>query len=130
MWSDDRRYVSRDRLIELLGAQGAARVVDVFGGSRIYVPEPDTESFAPIAAKLGDETARKLCYEFGGLQVVLPARLVATRQEIVRLRAEGVRPAEIARRLGCAERYVYYVLAAPGAAQRSRAGESASCVKK
>jgi hypothetical protein len=104
------RGVSRRQLIAILGEGGAARVIEVFGGARIYVPQPGSPSFARLAQKLGAETARKLCAEFGDFCVTIPARLIATRDQILKLKSSCT-AAEIARRLGCSERYVYTVLA-------------------
>ncbi|MGH8012576.1 MAG: Mor transcription activator family protein [Candidatus Binataceae bacterium] len=123
MWSEDRRYVSRERLIELLGAAAAARVVEVFGAARIYMPEPESESYPTVTRKLGDETARRLCREYGGMQVIFPRRLVETRTEIAMLRQENLTAVEIARRLGCTERYVYAVFARERARQQQSGGE-------
>jgi hypothetical protein len=111
MRSADRRYPSRERLIELLGTDAAARVVEVFSGKRVYVPEPDTESYARIASRIGDEIARKLCVEFGGTQILLPRRLVPINAKIIELSQQSFKPTEIAQRLCCTESYVYYVLA-------------------
>jgi len=112
-WSDDRRYVAREKLIELLGEDAAARVVKVFGGRRIYVPAPtSTDSYGRFVARLGDlEIARKLCFEFGGTQIILPQKLAPLNEQIVKLKRESVPMDEIRRRLGCTESYIYYVLA-------------------
>ncbi|MGH7933672.1 MAG: helix-turn-helix domain-containing protein [Candidatus Binataceae bacterium] len=75
------------------------------------MPEPDAESFGPVARKLGEDIARALCREFGGMRATFPQRLVATRECILKLRQDAITLAEIARRLGCTERHVHYVLA-------------------
>jgi len=108
--SEDRPFVSRKRLIDLLGAEAAARVVDVFGGRRVYMPAPDTDSYTAMVQRFGDTIARKLCVEFGGTQVFFPQRLVGKRSEILALRAAKITPSEIARRTKATESYVYYVL--------------------
>lgn len=105
-----RGWVSREALIKLLGEAGAARVVEKLGGKRINLPALDAPGFAGLAAKLGEEIARKFCTEFGS-QVTIPQRLVPLDEEIKRLGREQLTKAEIARRLHCAERYVYLVLA-------------------
>jgi hypothetical protein len=111
MTTEDRRYISRARLIELLGIDAATRVIDVLGNAHIYLPAPNTEKFEPLVRKLGAETARTLCVEFGGTQVMFPQRLVAKRAEILRLRDANLKAGEIAKHLGASENYVYYVLA-------------------
>ncbi len=109
---NESRWVSREALIKLLGEADAARVVEKLGGTRFYSPAPDAPAFLQFAAKIGDQgIARKFCSEFGGILVTLPRRLVPLDQQIVKLRREMVAPTEIARRLCCAERYVYAVLA-------------------
>lgn len=104
-------WVSREALIRLLGEGGAARVVEVFGGKRIYLSAPHAPGFAGIASKIGEEITRALHKGTGGGWIELPRRLVPLVEQIVRLRQEMVTPADIARRLRCAERYVYFVLA-------------------
>jgi hypothetical protein len=110
-WSEDRRFVSRELLTELFGADGAARVVKVFGGKRIYVPAPATEGYSNFAGRIGDEKiAHKVCVEFGGTQIALPKQLVPMNEQIIELDRGSVKPTEIAQRLSCTESYVYYVL--------------------
>ena len=109
---NESSWVSRKALIKLLGEAGAARMVEVFGGGRFWAPRPDVPAFLRFADEIGDEEiARKFCAEFGDIRVSLPRRLVPLDEQIVRLRREMLAPAEIARRLNCAERYVYAVLA-------------------
>jgi Mor family transcriptional regulator len=109
--SEDRRYISRKQLIDLFGAEAATHVIQVFGGQRVYVPAPDSESYARVAARIGnDEIARKLCVEYGGTQILLPQRLAPINEQIRTLYRELCRPSEIARRLNCTENYVYSVL--------------------
>ena len=105
-------WISREKLIKLLGEEGAGRLISVFGGGgRVLVPALGTDAFARFAAKLDDEIAAdKFCAEFAGLLIQLPARLVPFDEQIVRLHRQMVTPTEIQRRLGCAARYVYWVL--------------------
>jgi hypothetical protein len=109
--NETQGWVSRERLIELLGEGGATRLIEVFGGARIFVPRPGSDSYAQVAAKLGAETAAKFCREFGDVRVTIPQRLIATRDQILKLRTDKTSASEIARKLGCSERYVYTVLA-------------------
>jgi hypothetical protein len=108
--NETQGWVSRERLIELLGELGATRLIEVFGGARIFVPRPGSDSYAQVAAKLGGETAAKFCAEFGDMRVTIPQRLIATRDQILKLKRTHSAP-EIARELRCSERYVYTVLA-------------------
>lgn len=104
------RWVSREALIKMLGEAGAARVVEVFGGRKTFLPAPGDPGFPRIVAKLGEEIAHKLCAEFGEASVTFPRQLVPFDEEIVKLNREMMTPTAIARRLGCSERYVYQVL--------------------
>jgi len=104
-------WASRKRLVKLLGEVGAARMLELFGGVRIFAPVPGSAAFQRFSAKLGDEKiAQKLCTEFQGWRVGLPRRSVRLSDQIVKLHCEQLGPAEISRRLRCAERYVYLVL--------------------
>ncbi len=105
------RYVSRAALVELVGLEAAQRVVAVFGGHRVYVPEPSANGFATFAAKLDSPgVAKVLSFQFGGGQIILPLRLQSKNDEILSLR-EALSFGEIARRLKISERHVYRVLA-------------------
>jgi hypothetical protein len=102
-------WISREALIKALGEADDVRLVEMLGGQRIYLPAPDAPGFPVLAAKLGEEIARKICMQFRG-QVSLPRRLVPMDEWIRRLSREQLTPAQIARRLHCTERYVYLVL--------------------
>jgi hypothetical protein len=109
---DSLIFVSRGKLIALLGEELAQRVIDIFGGARVWLPEPDSEGFRAVALKLGDEAAaRKLCHDYGGNRIALPMRLLPIHEQIVRLaKDEKLGATAIARRLGCSDRQVYRAL--------------------
>lgn len=110
---NEDHWVSRKKLIGTVGEAGALRVIEIFGGARIWVPRIESKNFPPLAAKLGAETARKLCTEFGDMRVYIPRRLQSRcdiRDQILKLRGKLSAP-EISRQLGCSERYVYAILA-------------------
>ena len=108
---NEDRWVSRARLVGLLGEAGAERIIAVFGGTRIFTPAPNSPGFERFTMKIGDEDiAQKFCTEFGDIRVNLPLRSVPLNERIIKLSREMVSAAEIARRLGCTERYVYSVL--------------------
>ncbi len=113
---NEDRWVSHAQLVGLVGEAGAERIIAVFGGVRIWVPRPEStessSSFAAFAEKLGPEIAHSFCAAFGDMRVTVPvpARL-NSHQEILRLRAAGMKAGEIARKVGYSERHVYKVLA-------------------
>lgn len=105
-------YLSRERLIRLLGTDAAQLLVSAFGGARFSVPVPESAGYKMLAETLHDATAaEKLCVEFGGLRIVMPVRIVQVRARIRELSRAGLNAPQIARQLGTAERYVYRVLA-------------------
>jgi hypothetical protein len=107
----ERGWISRKRLIKLLGEEDAVGVIEAFGGKReFYLPAPEAPGFSRIVAKLGKRIAHKLCAEFGDQQVIVPAAIGPAGRKIIKLRRELLTPTEIGRRLGCTERYVYLVL--------------------
>ncbi len=113
---NENRWVSREQLIRLLGEAGAARIIEIFGGARIWVPSPDcskksSRAFEQLEVKLGAEIARKFSAAFGDVQVTIPRVLSAARIRILKLQAAGMSPREIAEQARCSERYVYTVLA-------------------
>jgi DNA-binding NarL/FixJ family response regulator len=98
-------------LRRLLGEEGARRLVDAFGGRRLYVPKcPGAHH--PITVAVGQDAADQLAAAFHGVAIDVPM-LPETRTEIRRLDAEGLTRAAIARKLGVTERWVYMALAAP-----------------
>lgn len=104
-------YLSRARLIEILGAEGAARAVEAFGGTRITIPAPDSPRFSAFAERLGLPAARALAIQFGGERVVLPRRIASLADEIIKLRGEGLSHRAIASTLCCTDRTVRAALA-------------------
>lgn len=105
-------YLSRERLIKLLGTEAAQLLVRAFGGARFCVPVPESAGARMLAETLHDgRAAEKLCVEFGGLRIVMPVRIVQVKARIRELARAGLGAPQIARELGTAERYVYEVLA-------------------
>jgi hypothetical protein len=106
-------YLSRARLIKLLGFDAASRLVAKFGGRRFSVPPPDDAArFEMVAGEIGDRAAAdRFCTEYGGLRVTLPLHLVRVKARIRELAGTGLSPLQIASELRCSERYVYAVLA-------------------
>ena len=98
-------------LVESIGRLAAEKLVDEFGGTRIYVPV-SAQSGDEIACAIGLEAASKLSRTFGGERFYMPllARDSQRIEEIRRMSAAGASTADIARRLRCTERWVYRVI--------------------
>ncbi len=113
-------YVSRVKLISLLGTDAAQRLVSAKGGAPFSVPPPDSQGCAALAATIGADPARKFCYEYGGYRVVLPRflRSVLTERVEAMTRA-GMSAKEIARELRCTVRHVFRVRVAGERAGRA-----------
>lgn len=94
------------------GRAAALRLAADFGGTEVYVPR-EVDAGHPLAKSLGLAAARKLVECFGHGRLLVPLGPFATgarrRQAIVRMLAERRPAREIARRLGCHIRTVYYV---------------------
>lgn len=107
--------------IELIGEKAAIRLIECFGGTRLYVPHFPGPDDALVQA-LGAEPARKLAQTFGGERVEVP-KPPPRRVQILALRAAGRSAESIARTLACTRRRVFQVLAeARRAAQAPAAG--------
>lgn len=100
-----------DNIAKVIGAGAALRLCAHFGGSRVYIaanPAPGN----PIASAIGYSKAARLSTFFGGERVAIPSETAqANRTRIARLRRRRFSVSEIARRIGCSERYVYKVMA-------------------
>lgn len=90
------------------GAEAARRLAEAFGGRRLYLPrEPGPHH--PISACLGHAAALELCRAIGGFPLDVPLG-AGRRAEILRLKAEGLGPLEIQRRVKCSRSTVFKVL--------------------
>ncbi len=100
-----------DNIAKVIGAGAALRLCAHFGGSRVYVavnPGPGNA----VAGAIGHSKAARLSKYFGGERLSIPSEgAQSNRTRIARMRRRGSSVSEIARRLGCSERYVYKVLA-------------------
>jgi Mor family transcriptional regulator len=96
-----------------IGAGGAARLAQAFGGRRVYVPVTPSARDR-ISRVIGLGAAVRLAQKFGGERVMIPAdpERAVRQARIVAMRRRGWSVSEIAGALGVSERYVYKVLAA------------------
>ena len=106
-----------DELVNEIGIDAAARLIDIFGGTRLYIPHsPDEDDL--LTASLGKEAALKLARIYGGDRLEVP-NPTPRRARIIELRETGCSVDAIARKLGCTRRRVFQVLAEARATKRS-----------
>ncbi len=98
-----------DRLVDAIGRAAAEKLVEEFGGRRIYVPVTAAPE-SPIAMAIGIAAARTLSRIFGSERLDVPARMGALRERILRLRDNGNDVDTIARALRCTRQRVYQIL--------------------
>ena len=95
-----------DYLVEPLGLDDALRLIEAYGGSRLYVPkmfDPDCK----LAQEFGDQMARSMVARWGGDMLKVPS---VRWWRILLYRREGMSYAQIARKLGCSETTVWQTL--------------------
>lgn len=101
------------QVAEVIQLPATLRLVEHFGGSRVYVPMKASQGH-PLIRLIGASRASALCARFGGQHINvahLVHRQLRTRdEEIQRGRASGLSARELARRFGISERQVYRAL--------------------
>lgn len=106
---------SAAEIVEVVGVEAALRLVEAWGGIRLYVPQHMPEDHL-LVSTLGRAEADQLADRYGGETVHIPRCLHALRAvRNGRIRAErhdGASPALLALRYGLTERQVYAILAA------------------
>ena len=113
---DDRiQYLSRAKLIDLLGPDAAQKLVAAMGGAHFAVPAPDTVRCGALAATIGADAAVKFCREYGETRVIMPRFLRSLLvQRILDMTRAGMSARQIAVALHCSERRVFQVRASRG----------------
>lgn len=98
-------------LVDRLGAERAAAVIELAGGQRIAVPAELEDGAAPRALekRFGRDLAIALVLHFGGDPLYIPRPRLgrAHLKDVVRLSKRGKSANFIARKLGCSDRAVY-----------------------
>jgi len=112
-------------LVDLIGLPAALKLVERWGGiTAVYVPRDMTPGHH-LARVLGYPAALKLARMYGGgclrniPRCVGALRAVRDRQ-VLRLRADGLSPRDIAPQVGLTERRVWGILAEAGEIERAR----------
>lgn len=100
-------------IADVIGLRAALALVEHWGGTRLCVPHqlgPDSE----LAAALGEMAARKLVEVYRGEIVQVPRAAAAMRRalylEMAREYDSGKTAAQLARKHGVTERWIFYVL--------------------
>jgi hypothetical protein len=107
-----RRKARSSVLLELdnlIGEEMTAKLVQAFGGTRLYIPHIPRDGDA-LTETIGLEAAVRLAEVYGGDRVDIP-NPNPRRARIVELRSSGLSVDAIARALGCTRRRVFQVLA-------------------
>jgi len=97
-------------LIERLGADDAARVSAVHGGTLMHVPA-ETARAGRLARQFGERLAARLVMHFGGERIYVPVLNplrwgTVDHGEVQRMTEAGQSAAGIARSLGCSKNTV------------------------
>ncbi|MEO5334125.1 MAG: hypothetical protein H7839_19100 [Magnetococcus sp. YQC-5] len=104
---------SLEEIADVIGREGAVKLVNECGGTRIFVPRKMRVQHK-LATLLGFEQARRLSLHFGGetLTVVRAAHLQrrTRNREIVRRYDSGVGVRQLAREHTLTERQIYTIL--------------------
>jgi len=102
-----------DELTRIAGAEATAKLIDRFGGTRLYVPvaaKPESE----LVAAVGMDAAVRLCRAFGGERIEVPRKHDVLRERILELGDRGLSRSAIALELKCTVRWVRHVLSSLG----------------
>jgi len=113
----ERRTSLFEDLREAVGEEATRKLVEAFGGARLYVPL-STASAEELNRVIGAVAAAQLVRTFGGDRVEVP-RPPSRRARIHELRRRGLSIDAIALEAGCTRRRVFQVLAEQRAAGRA-----------
>ncbi|QQQ19693.1 helix-turn-helix domain-containing protein [Brevundimonas vitis] len=105
-----RHFSDWERVVQLVGDDGAAALSAAYAGSRIYVPR-FLGAHHPITQCVGPQAAAQLVAAFGTKTIDVPISL-GRRAMIVQLLSAGESIPNICRRVGASRRTVFYVKAA------------------
>lgn len=111
----DQLPQSAVEIVDVVGVEAALRLVEAWGGVRLYVPQQMPEDHL-LVSTLGRAESDELASRYGGECIQVPRCLHALRAvrncHMRRERARGDSPALLALRYRLTERQVYSILAA------------------
>lgn len=98
---------SIEEIAETIGVRLALKIVQTFGGLEIKFPVRPHDQH-PVILALGKEDGYEICSYMGGSMISVPHCRPPrnARAQIIKLEAEGLSRAEIAKRLGITQRHV------------------------
>lgn len=104
-------------VLESIGLEATLKLIERFGGSRVYVPRPDfiTEDH-DVARAIGVPLARKLAALCRNERMGLPRAAKAisrARDRVLRSDLASMSVSQCARKYKMTERNVYFILGAP-----------------
>lgn len=115
MWDEDREPPTGtvDRLVEIIGEGPTLRLLEAFGGTRVYLPERWRDEHRLVQV-IGHEALERLVGALGSGALELPAAVrsralsqaEATRREVLARTARGESEREIALACRVTQRWV------------------------
>jgi len=132
-----RSSSTMNELYEIVGFEALMKLLDQYGGKRLYVPMKYKSVAHPLVQAIGIEAAEALSYRYGGDSLACPTKThihnAIRDQRIVRARNEGKTIGAISDRFHLSERRVREILERngkpchldPSPAQRPRPAQNA-----
>lgn len=102
----DRRPQSFQDLAELLGEATAWELVDLWAGTRRYIPAAPGDDH-PLARHFGLDRARAICRALGHGHIEIPAM---RKERVIRLNKQGYTAPDIAAKVGVTDVRVRQIL--------------------
>jgi hypothetical protein len=103
-------YLSRAKLLELLGEEAATRLVESLGGRYFRVPRQGTHNYRTLKSLIGPSGAERLA-PYAGDRLLLPRRALSLVVLIRRRLDAGIPARRIAAELECSVQRVWQVRA-------------------
>lgn len=101
-------------LEQIIGLPSALKLVEAYGGVRLYVPKHVDETHS-LSKLIGHSQAEKLVQVYAGDWIVMPRCEVILRKkrnaELFKMRAQGASARDLALAFALTERYVWSLLA-------------------
>jgi len=111
-----------DDLAEAIGEDAALKLVEAYGGRRVYIPHQPIDNDV-LTSSIGLPAAIRLSEIYGGDRLEVP-NPTPRKVRVLELRSDGLSVDAIARKLGCTRRRVFQVLADARARRRISANRT------